>query len=414
MISESVFGGDVHLKFFRPFGKRFYRSSSLCINIIITTVIFSAGICQNVYSQTPVLWGKLENGNYKAGFKYIEKYDNARWIDSSGSSRPIQISVWYPAEKIIDSKRLQYRDYIALTSHEIDFSNCSDSSLNNTVDNYANLLSARGIPIEAVEKFMNSEMNAYLNPEAADGKFPLIIVGQGNYHPSANLSILCEFLATHGYCVATSASPTRITGQLKDSTEIYKYALDQRDDMKFIYDELKNDLDINEVGVIGYSFGGRGGFLLLNDFEFVKAFVSLDSGIANKIGRHWLDGIEINIDKIRSPILHIYQDVESFVVPDFSLIDSLTCADRYLLKIENMRHGFFFNLGMAIGVIPEFDFPNTDKDSTRIKFETVCKTTLGFFDEYIKNENDIYWDNYLKGVNVDSTFTKFKILKKQN
>lgn len=369
--------------------KAFYLLLKNKLTFLFLFVIFQ----QNSFSQNSVLWGGLKEGKYKVGFKYVEKYDESRFIDSGKTNRPLQISIWYPAEVKETGNRLYYKDYIALTAHEINFENSSDSSRNNVIENYEQLMVSNGVPLKAVKLFMNSGMSAYLNAKAVSGSFPLVIVGQGNFHPSANLSILCEYLASHGYYVATCASPTRITGQITDTTQIYQYALDQRDDMKFIFDELKTyaNVDYNELGVIGYSFGGRSGFLLLNDFDIVKVFISLDSGFANKIGKHWLDGITINTGKITVPILHIYQDIESFVVPDFELVNSLVNSERYLIKVEDMKHGFFYNLGMAIGVIPGFDLPGVDKDSTKMKFETVNQITLAFLNTYLKEEDNKYW-----------------------
>lgn len=349
---------------------------------------------RNIHSQNSILWGSLEKGNYNVGFKTIEKYDTTRFIDSSKSFRPIQIAIWYPAEIKEQNKQLLYKDYISLTAHEINFKDSSAENKSDAVLEYSNFVTSNGISNESVDLLLSAKTAAYENAETAQGSFPFVIIAQGNFNSAANLSVLSAFLASHGYFVATCSSPTRITGPIPDSTKIYQYALDQRNDMKFIYDEIKKYKNINteKTAVIGYSFGGRGSFLMMNDFDVVKAYISLDGGFANKIGAHWIEGVNINVEKITAPILHIYEEDEPFVVvPDFKLVNSLINSERYFIKLENMSHIFFSNFGMIAGVIPGFDIPGVDKENAKLKFETVNKITLGFLNTFIKNEADNFW-----------------------
>ena len=85
----------------------------------------------------------------------------------------------------------------------------------------------------------------------------------------------------------------------------------------------------------------------------------------------------------------------------------------HIWRVNNicLQGGFFYNVGMAIGVIPGFDLPGVDKDSTKMKFETVNKTTLGFFNNYLKNINDKYWNKTVSQTNENKSFTELKILK---
>jgi dienelactone hydrolase len=380
--------------------------------IILLPIIF---ICKPGFPQESILWGNLKEGNYKVGLKVIEKYDTTRFINSGKAYRPIQMVLWYPSNNAGKEKPFLYKDYISLIAHEVNFKNSNDSSKQKVLLEYSKLLSSNGISSESIETLLSSKMKAHENAEFAAGSFPCIIVGQGNFHPAINLSILCEYLASHGYYVASCPSPMRISGPLKDTTQIYQFALDQKKDMEFIYSILKNYKFVNpdNLAVIGYSFGGRSAFLILNDFNNVKAFVSLDGGFADKIGKHWLDGIEINTGKISSPILHFYQDIESYVIPDFDLINSLNNSDRYLIKIKNMKHIFFSNLGMAVGAIPGFNFPGVNKSELKEKFELVCKASLGFLTTFMKNEEDSYWNKITKDIVNSDSLIEVKELKKK-
>lgn len=370
------------------------------ISTFAVIIIFSVSV--NTYSQNSILWGNLDKGEYNVGFKVIEKYDETRFIDSGKFHRPVQISFWYPAQVVNSEKSLLYKDYISLTAHEINFGSSTEKDKNDAVEKYTILLTSNGISAESVAKLLTSKMRAVENAEAARGSFPLVIIAPGNFHPPANLSILSEYLASHGFCVASCSSPTRITGPVTDSTQIYKFALDQRDDMYIIFNEMKNYKYVNaeKLSVIGYSFGGRGSFLLMNDFNIVKAFISFDSGFANKIGAHWINDVKINYEKITAPILHIYQEDQPFIVtPDFTLVNSLNKSERYLVKLENADHNFFYNIGMITGVIPGFNLPGIDKENAKQKFEMINKITLGFLNSFIKNEKDKYWEEMISNRN---------------
>lgn len=366
-----------------------------------------------VISQESILWGNLDEGKYNVGFTVIETRDSTRVIDDDKRYRPVQMAVWYPARNAGVSEPMLYKDYTALMADEVDFTNTSDSSENAAIQQYSNLLSSNGFSALSAVQLLSAKMKAHKNTEVAAGSFPLVVVGQGNMQPAGNLSILCEYLASHGYYVASSPSPMRITGPLADTTQIYQYASDQKEDMELIYDELKQlkNADSGRLAVVGYSFGGRGAFLVLNEWDNIKAFVSLDGGFANKVGRHWLDGVQIHTEKIVSPILHIYQDTESYMVPDFDLVNSLVHSDRFLIKIDHMRHPFFANMGMAIGAVPGLDLPGVDKNDIRRKFETVCKLTLGFLNTFVKDEQSDYWNDVTSGAPDTPGFVEVQELR---
>ena len=386
----------------------------LIMNKIFTVILLLLVFNNHGFSQESILWGNLEEGKYKVGLKVVEKNDETRFIDS-GKTRPIQTVIWYPSNDTSKSKPFLYKDYISLIAHEINFNNSSDSSKEAVILEYSKLLSSNGISTKAIDNFLNSKMKAHENAEPAAGSFPCIIVAQGNYHPAINLSILCEYLASNGYYAASCPSPMRITKPLTDTSQIYQYALDQEKDMQFVYSELKEfkNVDAENLGVIGYSFGGRSTFLMLNDINNIKAYVSLDGGFADKIGKHWLDSVSINIDNISAPILHFYQDIESYVIPDFTLINSLENSDRYLIKIKDMSHIFFSNLGMAIGTVPGFNFPGVQKDEVKQKYEFVCNTTLNFLNYFMKNEGDDFGDELVKESRTNKSFIEIKELKKK-
>ncbi|MCK7481370.1 MAG: tetratricopeptide repeat protein [Candidatus Moduliflexus flocculans] len=64
---------------------------------------------------------------------------------------------------------------------------------------------SKGLDSVALGKLRDSPAGAVRGAAAATGKFPLLVLGQGLYYESPLCHfVLCEFLAAHGYVVATS------------------------------------------------------------------------------------------------------------------------------------------------------------------------------------------------------------------
>lgn len=343
------------------------------------------------FAQTSTLWGNLKPGPYQVGFSVINELDTSRQIGYNQVARPVQISLWFPARRSTYHSHLTYRDYLILTAHELSFENVSVKDENAVLDEYVELLRSNNIPVSAIEEWLNVRMFARSEMEPEEGPFPLIIVAQGNMQSAHHQAILSEYLASHGYVVATSPSPMRISGPIIDSSQILAYAQEQAADMNFILNTLKHriNIDTEKLGLIGHSFGTRAALLLLTELTGVDAFVSLDGGIANKYGKYWLNGVQyFNPESITLPILHFYQDVEDFVIPDFDLLETLNSSPRYLIKIDGMRHLYFTSLGMVTAMIPSFAPPTVRQSIVQQNYEALCLYTFRFLDAYLEGDRE--------------------------
>ncbi|MFL5347360.1 MAG: hypothetical protein ACJ8AT_21460 [Hyalangium sp.] len=81
-------------------------------------------------------------------------------------------------------------------------------------------------------------------------------------------------------------------------------------------------------------------------------------GIANQQGKDWLRGLSnFQPGDFHVPLLHLYQPGDEVVVPDFELVRSLRGADRWLVRVEGLRHFDFTSLGAAAGIAPELAPP---------------------------------------------------------
>lgn len=348
---------------------------------ILFFLIFSFSL----FAQNEV-WNKLDKGNYKIGFKVFSYYDSTRTINNPKGYRPVQISCWYPAKVHGFNKEMTYKDYFLLSAVETNY-HISDSAKDNAVINYKKLLAGNGIDESAVDKWFEQKMLAVKDATPAKGKFPLIVVAQGNYHSAHHQAFLCEFLASNGYVVITTPSQTRITGQLTDVSQAVESTDDQVKDMQFAIHSLRkfNNIDFNNIALLGHSFGGRSIQVLQMMDKDVKCLVSLDGGLGLNTA---VDDIKkaSNFDpaKMDVPLLHFYEDTETMLKPDFRLIDSFKKSKRFLVKINDMHHFYFSSLGMVSGAISGFH--PLSKNLTA-KYKTICDFTKNFLNDVFKDHD---------------------------
>ncbi len=297
--------------------------------IIISIIILLA---TNLFAQDNI-WDKLDKGNYEVGFEVLSLYDSSRTINNQKNYRPIQISIWYPAEFSSNPSSMKYKDYFLLSATEINFE-ISEALKDSVISEYKNLIVQNGVNGDAFENWFNTQMIAQKDATPISKKFPLVVVAQGNYHSAHHQAFLCEFLASYGYVVVTTPSQTRISGQMTDNSQAVESAEEQIKDMQFAISSLRkfDNIDFNNIALLGHSFGGRSILLLQMKNENVKCLISLDGGLGlNTAIEDIKKSPEFNSEKMNVPLLHIYEDNEEFIKPDFTIIDSFTNSEIFLI-----------------------------------------------------------------------------------
>jgi len=231
---------------------------------------------------------------------------------------------------------------------------------------------------------MSAKMAAYKNAPGYEGSFPLII-----YHPNLRASycenaILCEYLASYGFVVATahslglnSINPEEDAGSLE--TQIR--------DKEFIVSVLRDQtfIDLNKIGVMGYSQGGLAALIMQMRNSDVDAVVSLNGWFI--IG----DRMEfvrqcpfVNPIRMSVPLLQICtQEIEPY---DFSLFDSLKYSDRYSLMFKGLSRTDFTHYTM-FSIIPQ-DSASIPADQKKQGYEIICRYVKNFFDAQLNDKKE--------------------------
>ena len=111
--------------------------------------------------------------------------------------------------------------------------------------------------------------------------------------------------------------------------------------------------DTTVVGVVGYSFGARSALLLAMGNPRVRALVSLDGGIGTATGVESLrQASSYAAEAELPPVLHFYERLDSFMLPEFSLLRSLRTPSLTLREVHHVRHAQFTTYGLATARLP--------------------------------------------------------------
>jgi dienelactone hydrolase len=313
-------------------------------------ILLAVSPCQSQH--VPQLWGGLEKGSYPVGFTVLNRRDESR-KDSAGLGRPIQISVWYPAIDARSGDSMRFGDYFLLTASQRTLVEPDSAANAGALHGFSAFLIRAGSSPEAAERWLQSRVAARRNATRANRRFPIVLAAQGSFESAYSQAVLAEFLASHGFVVATSPAPLLLEPEAAPRKSLLDLARMQAADLSFVLDEVASAGfgDSTSIAVVAHSFGARSAFLLMTK-RHIEGLVSLDGGIANRQGRDWLDSADVDLSKFTSPILHFYQDVDSTVTPDFSLLERVSAADRTIVKVDSIYHIDFTSVGFARAVFP--------------------------------------------------------------
>ncbi len=365
--------------------------------VVLMAALLLSGLQIECNAETSSVWDKLSPGPHPVGFQVFFRKDPSRPFkpkrDYQGNpitgerDRPIQISVWYPASSGAKSSPLAFQDYLYLTASEQTGVEPNDQQKQNAINAFKNRW-AQGASDEHVRAALDITTIASRNAEPQKDRFPLVLIA-----PSSGLSspvgsaLLAEFLASHGYVVASCPGMGLTSRQLSfDSLG----TITQMQDLQFLIANLHSfpPVDPNKLAVIGFSFGGLASSLLAMYNGDVDAFVSLESAAANKFGYSVLFQNPLyEPSRLRVPVLHLTAQ-ETSESSDDAFLRAIKYAPLTVVKLKGMTAGDFSSYAMITPLIPlppstQENQPPADK---RPGYETVCRYTVQFLNAKVKRD----------------------------
>ena len=320
------------------------------------------------------LWPGLERGPYSVGFQVRHETDARRSFGSA--PRPIQVSVWYPA--IADDRApVSYRAYLRTAGTEVDHSEPDEARATEHLLMVRELAVEAGASVQSFDRQLRRSGWAVRDAEPEDGPFPLLIYAPGSGAPAFQNTVLCEYLASHGFIVAASPSfgpDSRAMPSTVAGVEA------QVGDLAFVARVLEGapNVEAQRVGLIGYSFGGLAVLLHAMSDERVGAVAALDPTLMVKKGHRLAREVPgYAPEALRAPIILMIANARQWPERDTGFFDEIPGTDASLLRFNDFLHGDFASI--IIQLMLETRPVDRDLDRIRLGYAAMCRTLEAFF-----------------------------------
>lgn len=363
-----------------------------------------------------------ESEAYSIGFKTIQLTDSSRIYKPNTSDkdrlhyRPVDLDIWYPSnEKNVN--RLLFEDLYKL--HEERANTYQDETDYTGYSEELILYLAAGFGVEATDgkRLLKVKTESFENVLTANGKFPLVVYMAGYNGMGWESYRLLESLAEKGFVVLSISSigtyPGDMTNGLLDTME-------QVYDAEFALEELKNienlNIDFDNIGILGLSWGGMSGAILLDRHPEMKAFASLDGteifyyGDTDEDDRFLskiYDADLIHPEKIEAAYWYIESGdkLDEFTpTGEYHYFKKINSSKSYL-RFTKSKHEDFGSIAWAL---------KSSKEQVRF-YEQIMQSTVLFFQEHLKQSDGFaaYYADLLLEKNVTKKTFEYSTEKPQ-
>jgi dienelactone hydrolase len=333
-------------------------------------------------------WGELKAGHFGVGFRAVYQADPARSYDpdyptpgrtAAKKARPIFAAIWYPAPSG-EGKSMLHRDYLRAVTLDSGAPDLAQRLRIHTRDQASLYMLGKEYEDLTTEDrarwdgLLSTPVYAVLNAPAAEGKFPVILYHPGLGGTYEDNAVLCEFLASHGYIVISSAyqsadsSSLNIDGDLETSLADLAVLLRFAATLPFA--------DPERVAAIGHSYGAQAviAWRALPN-STLDAVVFLDSNVLY-VGLDAPQFPAIKAAVARNPKSAVpvifFADRERH--PHFETFTPyLKFAPHYEVDTPTLEHNAFVSQGAVVKDEP-----------ARRAYEAVCAVILQFLNAQVK------------------------------
>jgi hypothetical protein len=355
-----------------------------------------------------------ESKPYKVGFRTIQLTDSSRTYKPNTSDtdrlhfRPLDLDIWYPSTSKIGD-RLLFEDLYRL--HEERANKYQDDTDYTGMSDEFVLYLAAGFGVEATDgkRLLKVKTESFDNIPPANGKFPLVLYMAGYNGMGWESYRLLERLAEKGFVVLSISSVGRYPG---DMTNGLQDTMEQVHDGDFGLQEIEKiqnlNIDFDNIGILGLSWGGMSGAILLDKHPDIKAFASLDGTDIFYFGdtdeddaflSEIYDADLIRPEKTNVAYLYIESGdkLDEFTpTGEYHYFKKINSSKNYM-RFTNSKHEDFGSISWAL--------KTTERQVET--YEKIMKSTVLFFQNYLKQSNGFeeYYTTLLRDENItDKTF----------
>lgn len=298
----------------------------------------------------------LDYGPHGVGFTVMEALDSTRAFrplrDAAGgmadeTARPVQVSVWYPAEPTADAPRMTAGDFRLLAESEVDFDHEPDAAEAARLRTaFIDRAVGFGSDLAWAERMWDGDTPAVRGAAAVRGAHPTVL-----YFTSAGVSnpLLPAYLASHGFTVASFPSNGRMT---EVSLEFTPNALTLDTDIGdagFVYGLLRRlpYADTRRLAVASFSGGSLAALLwTMRDMQ-PAAIVAIEGWERYRRGADIVSrSVHYDPHRVRVPFLMLERAADE-TSPAYAkvadVVGAMPYADIQRVSFRDATHGDFLS-----------------------------------------------------------------------
>lgn len=340
-------------------------------------------------------WDGLRPGPHEVGYRTVASWDASRSFgsprDYRGQPRPeharrfVPVSIWYPARP--GGRTMAYRDYVEELGWGPDgkaLPERRDAELR-----YIQDITPLASPpsAEAMGRVLGQGVLARRDAPPLGGRFPVVVYAPGSTYPAFDNSVLCEFLASHGYVVLASPSVGQDTWRM--GSDLLGLEAQARD-LEYLagFARTLPQADPERTATVGFSWGGLSNVLFALRDTRIKAVVSLDGAIRSEaLLQQARRLLHFAPERLRAAFL-LLQCGQETSIPGFGdrgFLEEARFADVARVVVRKARH---HDLSSFSSLLRRASQPGASRDwkaETRA-YEALCRVSLGFLDEHLKGQ----------------------------
>ena len=278
---------------------------------------------------------------------------------------------------------MPYGAYVDRLAQEIDFGPITRASHARAIEKFMEMPIGFGgdttLLRRELPRLLAIPSAASLDARAAAGRFPIVLFPE--YRAPASNSILAEYLASHGYVVA---SPT-LKGTYDASPETSARGIETHAaDLRFVIAALDSlpFVDGDRVAAMGVGIAASGALALQMRTPSLRGLVSLEGGITTALEVGLIAATPYyDVAAVRAPILAITAPHPSV---DPARLDIYRYATRHLVHFPRMGEFWFLNFGLLERQVPRII--GEPPGNVALGFEWGARWVRLFLDAYVRDD----------------------------